>query len=542
MDIRGRLEEIVQGGVADDDKTLQKYSRDASIFEVRPQAVVFPQTSDEIKNLVKWVSSNEGMSLTVRSAGTDMTGGPLSSSVVVSMTEHFNKILGITDTYARVQPGVYYRDFDKATAAKGVMLPSYPASREICTVGGMVANNSGGEKSLVYHKTEDWVQELRVVLADGEEYVVRPLDKDGLKRKLIQRNFEGKVYMDLLKMLESNYDLIKAAKPDVSKNSTGYNLWDVWDRKTFDLTKLLTGSQGTLGIITEIKYKLVPVDHNPHMVVIFLNDLSHMVEVVNRILPHKPTSFESYDDHTLKLALKYLPELIKIIKPQHMLTLMLGFLPEAKMLVTGGLPKLVLMAEFTGNDSTESLSRAKGAWKAIQDLKLKSRLIESEQEERKYWVIRRESFNLLRHHLRGKMAAPFIDDLVVKPEKLQEFWPRLTAIMQEYPGLTYTIAGHIGEGNFHIIPLMNLADQSSKKIIRELSQKVYDLVFEFEGSMSGEHNDGLVRSSYLPQMYGDEVYKLFERTKKIMDPNNVFNPGKKIGVSLDESLKHMRTS
>jgi FAD/FMN-containing dehydrogenase len=363
-----------------------------------------------------------------------------------------------------------------------------------------------------------------------------------LKRKLGQRNFEGKIYNDLLKLLEANYDLIKAAKPDVSKNSAGYNLWDVWDRKTFDLTKLLVGSQGTLGVVTEIKFKLTPVDHNPHMVVIFLKDLSHMIEVVERILPYKPTSFESYDDHTLKLALKYFPEIIKIIKPQHMITLMLGFLPEAKMLLTGGFPKMVLMAEFTGSDPKESLERARGAWKSVQGLKLKSRLVESEQDEQKYWVIRRESFNLLRHHLRGKKAAPFIDDLVVRPERLQEFWPKLNAIMQQYPGLTYTIAGHIGEGNFHIIPLMNLSDPGSKKIIRDLSERVYDLVFEFEGSMTGEHNDGLIRSSYLPKMYGEEVYKLFERTKKIMDPNNIFNPGKKIGVSLDEALRNIRTS
>lgn len=538
-DLKESLLQIVPEGVATDDATLDKYSRDASIFEIRPKVVVYPQTVSEIKDLVRYVSSNEGLSLTMRSGGTDMTGGPLSDGIVVSMTEHFNKILEIGEKSATVQPGVYYRDFDAATQAKGLMLPSFPASREICTVGGMVANNSGGEKSLVYHKTEDWVEELKVVLADGEEYVVGPLNHEQLKKKLAQRDFEGKVYNDLLKLLEANYDLIKAAKPDVSKNSAGYNLWDVWDRKTFDLTKLIVGSQGTLGIVTEIKYRLTPVDHNPHMVVVFLNSLDHMVEVVNRMLPFKPSSFESYDDHTLKLALRFLPELIKIIKPQHMLTLALNFLPEAKMVLTGGLPKLVLMAEFTGSDTAESLKRAEGAWKSIQDLKVKARLVASEQEEKKYWVIRRESFNLLRHHLRGKMAAPFIDDLVVLPEKLQEFWPRLNKIMGQYK-LTYTIAGHIGEGNFHIIPLMDMSDPSTKPTIKELSQKVYDLVFEFDGSMTGEHNDGLIRSEYLPKMYGEEVYKLFEKTKKIMDPKNVFNPGKKIGTSLDTALRHMR--
>jgi len=159
-------------------------------------------------------------------------------------------------------------------------------------------------------------------------------------------------------------------------------------------------------------------------------------------------------------------------------------------------------------------------------------------EERKYWTLRRQSFNLLRKHVRGRRTAPFIDDVIVKPEKLAEYLPRLNEIMDEYK-LIYTITGHVGNGNFHIIPLMNIKDAIAKNIIPELMKKVNDLTFEFEGSITAEHNDGLIRSPFLKQMYGDKIYGFFEDTKKIFDPNNIFNPGKKVNSDFSYALEHL---
>src|SRR3989338_5959455 len=203
-----------------------------------------------------------------------MTGGGLTESVVVDVTKHLNKIKAIGKDSAVVEPGVYYRDFEKETLQHDLLLPSYPASKDICTVGGMAANNSGGEKTLAYGKTEDYVMELKAVLSDGKEYLIKPLTKDELDKKLKQTDFEGKIYQKIHQLITRNAEILKNARPKVSKNSAGYYLWNVWDGKHFDLTKLLVGSQGTLGIITEIKFRLIRPKKYSRLAVIFLKKTS----------------------------------------------------------------------------------------------------------------------------------------------------------------------------------------------------------------------------------------------------------------------------
>ena len=217
-----QIKKIIKGEVSSDEKELSIYSHDASIFEVRPQVVVKPKDVEDIRNLVKWVAdnkdSNKELSLTARAGGTDMTGGPLNKSIILDFTAYLNKIISVEDTppHAVVEPGVFYRDFEKETLKKNLLLPSYPASREICTVGGMVANNAGGEKSLRYGKTENYVQELSVVLSDGREYILKSLTLEELEQKKSQQDFEGEIYRQMHDLLESNYELIKKAKPNVS--------------------------------------------------------------------------------------------------------------------------------------------------------------------------------------------------------------------------------------------------------------------------------------------------------------------------------------
>ena len=171
-------------------------------------------------------------------------------------------------------------------------MPSYPASREICTMGGMVANNSGGEKSLHYGKTEDYVQELNVVLSDGEEYVFKAIGPEELEQKKLQNNLEGEIYRQMYALLEFNYELIQKARPNVSKNSAGYLLWNVWNRKRFDLAQLFTGAQGTLGLITKIKFRLIKPKKYSGLLIIFLRDLEFLGEVVNLVNKSEPESFE----------------------------------------------------------------------------------------------------------------------------------------------------------------------------------------------------------------------------------------------------------
>lgn len=540
------LKQIIKGDVLADEQTLTFYSHDASLFEVKPQAIVFPKDEEDVKALVKFVNTNKknnpSLSLTARSAGTDMSGGSINDSIIVCFEKYFNKIKRIDQNVATVEPGVYYRDFEKFTLSHGLIFPPYPASREICAIGGIVNNNSGGEESLEYGKTEKYVKSLDVVLSDGNLYALCPLNESELKGKLGLNNFEGQLYRDIYKLISENYEIIKKARPKVSKNSAGYNLWDVWEEKNkiFDLTKLFVGSQGTLGLVTKASIKLVHVRKYAQMMIIFLKDLTHVGVIINEVLHLRPDSFEAYDDNTLKLAIKFFASFAKMLGTKNIISTAWNFLPEFLMLLTGGMPKLVLQIEFTGNNNDELSNKILRLKPKIKHLKLRYRIAPSREAAKKYWLIRRESFNLLRQKIKNKHTAPFIDDLVVSPHYLIEFLPKIEAILKKYPRLIYTIAGHVGDGNFHIIPLMDITDPKQREIIPTLSREVYDLVLHYKGSITGEHNDGLIRTPYLKQMYGDTIYGLFEKTKQIFDPNNIFNPRKKVAGDLNFALSHIR--
>lgn len=548
MSLADDLRKLVRGEVDASPEALERYSRDASLFAVTPGAVFKPQDATDVGIAVRYavqqkeINPDSTVSLTARSAGTDMSGGPLNTSVIVDMTAHFNKLLELGDEHAVVEPGVYFRDFDKETKKKDLELPSYTASRQINTVGGMVANNSGGEKNLKYGKTARYVEELDVVLADGQVHTLKNLSGDSLKLKLKEEGFEGGIYRGVARIVSQHHDVIEQHKPTVEKNSSGYALWDIGDGvNSLNLARLMVGSQGTLGIVTKIKFRLVHPKPYASMTVAFLDSLAELGKIVPEVLEKKPDSFESYDDNTFKLAVKYFPEFAAQMKAG-IISLGISFLPELWMLVTGGVPKLVLMIEFHADTQEEALKKAEEL--AIEIKKnnpnVSTRVAKDEHAARKYWTIRRESFNLLRKKVRGKRTAPFIDDFVVPPSVLPEFLPKLEAVLKPYEkNMQYTVAGHVGDGNFHIIPLVDPTRTDTARIIDELSHKVYDLVLEYHGSITGEHNDGFIRTPYVKKMFGADMYALFLEVKKIFDPHNIFNPGKKVGSTFSDALAHL---
>ena len=546
MNLVQDLKQTVKGEVLTDEPTLELYSHDTSIFEIKPQVVVFPQDVEDIKNLVRYVAehkkTNPQLSLTPRSAGTDMTGGAINDSIILDFTKHLNHIGKVDAAGTQVQPGAYYRDFEKETLQHNLYMPSYPASKNICALGGMVNNNAGGEKTLVYGKTIDYVQKLKMVLSDGNEYEFAPINREQLEIKMKQDDFEGQIYRRVFELADQNYDRVKNAKPKVSKNSTGYNIWDVWDRnlQVFDLTKLFVGSQGTLGITTDINLKLVKTKPHSGLLVIYLNDIAKLPELVNTVVATRPENFEAFDDHTLRLALRFIPKFIQILGLWETVMMGLQFLPQLAGFMLRGLPKFTLLAQYSGDTPAEVKEQVRKLDEQLQPFEVQTIRAENPTRANRYWVIRRESFNLLRKNVRDKHAAPFIDDLIVPPSTLPEFFPRLTKILDEYE-LLYTIAGHMGDGNFHIIPLMDLSIESERAKIPLAEEAVMKLVLEFGGSVSAEHNEGLVRGPYIRQMYGDEVFEIFKQIKQIFDPQNIFNPHKKTDANLDFSLKHIRT-
>lgn len=527
-----KIPQEFKGEVETSAKILNEYSEDTSIFKIQPRLVVFPRDVTDLYTLIHYVHTRRGeLSLTARGAGTDMSGGPLTDSIVINFTRHFDNILHVDESKAVTQPGVYYRDFEKETLKHNVILPSYTASKELNTVGGMVANNSAGEKSLTYGKTERYTRELKVVLQDGVECTFKKLTREELEVKKAQDNYEGEVYRKVEELIRQNYNLIMAAKPQVTKNSAGYGIWNVWDKgaDTFDLTQLFVGSQGTLGLISEITFDLVKPKAASRMLVIFLREkhLEDLGKIVNTVLEKHPESFESYDDKTFNVMLRVFPKLFMRLGGNPF-KLIRDFWPEMKMVLTGGIPKLVLMAEFSADTEADAILATEKAEAAVcEAYDVPTHVTSTQQEANKFWTIRRESFKLLRENVRGKHTAPFIDDIVVAPEYLPKFLPELYAILDEYK-LIYTIAGHVGDGNFHIIPLMDFSRPDFVEIVNDLSERVYTLVAKYHGTITGEHNDGLIRTPYLNKIFSEEVLRVFVEIKEIFDPYRIFNPHKKV--------------
>ncbi len=538
------LKKSFRGDVEGDEKTLEKYSHDASLFEVVPEVVVFPKDASDVEALVKFVSENKKsdpkLSLTARSAGTCMSGGPLNESIILDTTRYLNKIISVDKEKAVAEPGVYYRDFEKETLKLDCIMPTYTASKDLCAIGGMVNNNCAGEKTIKYGKIERYVRKQNIVFSDGKSYEVKPLSKTELLAKIAREDFEGRIYKQVFDLVENNYEALQNAKPKVSKNSAGYYLWNVWNRETgiFDLNKLLVGSQGTLGVTTQVELGLVPVPKYSKMVVIYMPKIDRLGEVVDTVMRYEPESFESFDDYSMKLAIRFIWDFFKRLGFWGAIKLGLQFIPDMFLVLRGGVPKMILMAEVTGDDEEALEARAREILEAVKPFGFETKIARSKGEIEKYWKIRRESFALLRNHAGGKRTAPFIDDIIVSPHDMPKFLPELQGILSHYK-LDYTIAGHAGNGNFHIIPLMDLDNPFSSDIILDLSQKVYTLVTKYGGSITAEHNDGIIRTPYLSYMYKPEILELFKKVKEIFDPLYIFNPGKKVGGSFKYITDHL---
>jgi len=539
------LQRIFKGDILTHRDDRLEASHDASIYEIVPQAILEPKNSLDIQTLVKFVHKHKqdypSLSITTRSAGTDMSGAAIGNSLILSMTKYFSVIEGLKGTILHTQPGVYLRTIDPFLTSHQLMLGSAPASRAISTIGGMVGNNAGGEQSLRYGNTDRSVRELKVVFADGKEYTVKPLHKKELLIKINQPTFEGRLYRQVYELIERHYDLIKNARPQVNKNSMGYNLWAVWDRGTgiFDMTQLITGSQGTLGIVTDIKIEVVPKAPHTGLLLAYVTSFKELGKIIPLVMKYNPSTFEGFDDITFNLGIKFFSHFSKQLGTKEMLKQQ-AWLAGSVARFKGHLPNIVLMIEFEDQTTEEVYSKISVLHDELKKFHLKMDIEGDEASSAPFWQIRRSSLSLLRNRVHNKYASPFIDDMTVQPKYLPEFLPKLRRIIRKYK-LPATLSGHFGDGNFHIVPLLNIESAKDQAKLEPVMREVIALVLHYKGTLAGEHNDGMVRGPWLPAVFGQEMYEIFKETKEIFDPSYIFNPHKKTDASWEYSMDHIRT-
>lgn len=516
---------LLVGEVSDDQQTREYFSTDGSIFAIEPGLVIYPKSERDVVLTVKYLDEKardgEVIGITARGKGTDRGGAALGGGAILVFPAHMKNLVNVDKKNITVKPGMVYSHLQGILHSHGRFLPPYPASMDFSTIGGAVANNAAGEKTVKYGSTRDYVEALRVVLASGDVIETGRLSKRELAKKKLQDDFEGHIYRAIDNLIERNKHLIANAEPRTSKNAAGYNLVDVKGRDgSFDLSQLIVGSQGTLGIVTEVTLKHEEWNPDTMLLAGFFDSTSKAAEAIKAIMPLGPSALEMVDYHLLDFLKKHKPEQIK------------GLVPEK-------LPQIALLVEFDNAKSRVREKKAKRVAKIFKQLTYDSRYATDPEEQDALWKIRRGAAAVIWMSSGSKKALPVIEDGVVQPDKMPEFLDAVYGLFKRYR-LEIAVWGHAGNANFHLQPLMNLSSAKDRGRILDLADEFYKLVIKMGGSTSGQHNDGIMRAPYLKRLYGAEMYRLFEEVKQIFDPLGILNPNVKIGVTEEYAATKMR--
>lgn len=509
------LQQHIVGEVTTSQDALDYFSTDGSIFQIQPKVVVYPRNTSDVRKVARfaWQLAERGrvVPITARGKGTDQGGAALGNGIMMVFPAHMNKILELDRESVTIQPGIIYSKLEQTLHTHGRFLPPYPSSAEFSTVGGAIANNAAGEKSVKYGTTRDFVKSLNVVLANGELISTKRLTKRELNKKKGLTNFEGEVYRSLDGLITDNWNLINSHKLNVSKNAAGYALAQVKNKDgTFDLTPLFVGSQGTLGIVTQAALKTEAFNPRTTLIAAYFDDINKADDTVKKILELKPSACEFIDENLLKFLEKNNPH-------------------QLAGLINKPFPKIVVLIEFDDIAERTQKKNVKKCKKILKDIAFEFSMTTDEHEKENLWKIRHSAAAVIWHSEGRAKALPIIEDGIVPQEKFAEFVRKVYELFDKY-SLDVAVWGHAGNANFHMQPFLDLGNHSDRQKVFALANEYYDMVISMGGSTSGEHNDGRIRGPYLPKLYGPELYQVFAKVKQIFDPHGMLNPDVKIGV------------
>ncbi len=520
------LQEHLIGEVMTSTDARNYFSSDASIFSIQPAVIIYPRNENDIRKTVRFswqlAERNRIFPITSRGSGTDTTGAAIGSGLILVFPAHLNHILELDNKSGsvRVEAGINFAKLQQTLISHGFFIPAYPASIEYSTLGGAVANNVSGAKSYKYGSISNYIKTLRVILANGEAIEVGRLNKRELSKKLGLATFEGEIYRSIDTLIEENREVINKGRINITHNNAGYNLFDVKsDDGGFDLIPLLLGSQGTLGIISEVELSPRPYNLESALIMAYIDDLGALQATIDYIRGFK------YPLASVEVINRALLEEVHKLNPNQFKDLPNPF------------PEYILFLEIDELNDHHQKKNLKHISKYFGKSGITFQIETEPDLQQKIIKIREVSSMYLGHNDGLKKAMPIIDDAIVPPNRVQELLSGLDQIYKAVNLNSMAFWGHVGDGNLHLQPHLNLNQIGDRQKAIKLLEEYFKLVISLGGSISGEHGDGRLKTPYLESQYGTELYALMQKTKQIFDPYNIFNPGVKFGTSLDDIKK-----
>ena len=518
------LGERLDGEVTASPSVREKFSTDKSIFQITPDLVVYPRTINDIKKTARFVwrlaERGQNLPITPRGFGTDTTGGAIGSGVILSFSDHMSRILEFDakSQMVRVQPGISHSTLQEVMATYGLFFPIKPTD-STATIGGMIAQNASGTKSVKYGPILHAVDCVEVVLANGEVIHTGRLNKRELSRKKGLQTMEGEIYRAIDALIDENSDLIDDFATKDIPNAIGFPIHLVKDDKeSFDLTPLMVGSQGTLGIITQAILRLAPLPEDTSLIAIATNPKTDLDALVPQILDLGPSEFKFVDGDTLKFVQKKTAN-------------------ASWKRLFDSLPDKILFIEFDDKNRAKCVKKLKKILTSMDITNVK--IAESWEDQEKIRSVYKIVNEIVNFYERGTSALPLMDNVFVDPKRMSEFILRAKEVL-DHCHIGGGIWGNLGSGIITVRPLINLENLGQRQAVNRFMSELRGVVIEFDGSIAAETGEGRLHTPFAAEQYAGAMGKIFADIKKIFDPFNILNPGVKLGTTKNDLSEIMR--
>tara|TARA_A100001037_G_C15153837_1_gene641843 strand:+ start:4941 stop:7886 length:2946 start_codon:yes stop_codon:yes gene_type:complete len=526
-DLVKELEGLIEGEIRFDSYTRHLYATDASIYEVTPIGVVFPKSTKDVAAVISYCSK-ESIPILPRGGGTSLAGQAVNKAVVLDFTKYMNKILEIdsVNRTMKVQPGAYLGTINAALKPHGLKFAPDPAWADKSAIGGAIGNNSTGSHSLIYEKTDAYIESCEVVLSDGSIEKFGKVSIEDLKGAKKGNGIVQDIYSEVYKIIGEKKEVDKKY-PDINRNVSGYNLKRICEESVegeVNMSHLLCGSEGTLAVVTEIELALVEVPKQKEVILFAYEDLKTSMEDVSLILKHLPAAIEVMDKILIDLA----RETIEFRD------------------ITEAIPKemeSILLVEFYANSKKEGREKTNGLVKEIgpdeggQRRAKYAVVAHDEFEQVKFWRMRKAGLPILLSRTSDEKHIAFVEDLAIPAKNLPEYVEQFQKILSDQ-GTYASFYAHAGPGVLHVRPLINTKNQDGIMMMNSIAELATDLVIKYGGSVSGEHGDGRSRTQWNEKLYGEKIWNMFRRLKTAFDPEWILNPGQVCGdVKMTENLR-----